>query len=69
MDSQVVSERVMDNSNYEDEEIKYVMDFKHSVRKKDLITPHDRPHWYLSNAEVQIISGRMPICQKSKVTF
>lgn len=27
----------------------------------------DRSHWYLSNAEVQINSGRLPIWQKSKV--
>lgn len=28
---------------------------------------HDRSHWYLSNAEVQISSLRLPIWQKSKV--
>lgn len=29
--------------------------------------PHERSHWYLSNAEVQISSLRLPIWQKSKV--
>ncbi|KAF5455118.1 hypothetical protein F2P56_024729, partial [Juglans regia] len=31
--------------------------------------PHERSHWYLSNAEVQISSGRLPIWQKSKICF
>ncbi|XP_018825265.1 autophagy-related protein 18g-like isoform X1 [Juglans regia] len=29
--------------------------------------PHERPHWYLSNAEVQISSVRFPIWQNSKI--
>ncbi|KAK3193933.1 hypothetical protein Dsin_025243 [Dipteronia sinensis] len=33
------------------------------------VKPHDRFHWYLSNAEVQVISGRLPIWQKSKISF
>lgn len=28
---------------------------------------HERSHWYLSNAEVQVNSGRLPIWQSSKV--
>ncbi|XP_020582265.1 autophagy-related protein 18h-like isoform X2 [Phalaenopsis equestris] len=36
--------------------------------KKSLKT-HERPHWYLSNAEVQVCSGRMPIWQKKKICF
>ncbi|KAB1203013.1 Autophagy-related protein 18g [Morella rubra] len=31
--------------------------------------PHERSHWYLSNAEVQISSGRLPIWHKSKICF
>ncbi|KAK9984095.1 hypothetical protein SO802_033620 [Lithocarpus litseifolius] len=31
--------------------------------------PHEKSHWYLSNAEVQISSGRLPIWQKSKICF
>lgn len=35
--------------------------------EKDLVKQHERSHLYLSNAEVQIRSGRIPIWQKSKV--
>lgn len=35
--------------------------------KVDSAKPHERSHWYLSNAEVQINSGRLPIWQKSKI--
>ncbi|PON66266.1 Breast carcinoma amplified sequence [Parasponia andersonii] len=31
--------------------------------------PHERSHWYLSNAEVQISDLRLPIWQKSKICF
>lgn len=34
----------------------------------DMVKPQERLHWYLSNAEVQIRSGRIPIWQKSKVS-
>lgn len=37
--------------------------------KVDSVKPHERSHWYLSNVEVQINSGRLPIWQKSKVIF
>ncbi|XP_039022436.1 autophagy-related protein 18h-like isoform X1 [Hibiscus syriacus] len=37
--------------------------------KKDLSKPQDLAHLYLSNAEVQISSGRVPIWQNSKVSF
>ncbi|XP_057960858.1 autophagy-related protein 18h isoform X2 [Malania oleifera] len=36
---------------------------------KDFVKPHERHHIYLSNAEVQISSGRIPIWQKSKIHF
>ncbi|KAL3516168.1 hypothetical protein ACH5RR_023070 [Cinchona calisaya] len=39
------------------------------VGEKDVVKPHERSHWYLSNAEVQLRSGRIPIWQKSKVYF
>ncbi|KAL1064394.1 hypothetical protein V6Z11_D13G210400 [Gossypium hirsutum] len=35
----------------------------------DLSKPQDRSHLYLSNAEVQISSGRIPVWQNSKVEF
>ncbi|XVF72503.1 hypothetical protein PTKIN_Ptkin12aG0126200 [Pterospermum kingtungense] len=31
--------------------------------------PHESFHWYLSNAEVQVNSWRLPIWQKSKISF
>ncbi|KAA8543189.1 hypothetical protein F0562_021316 [Nyssa sinensis] len=37
--------------------------------KGDAEKPHDRSHWYLSNAEVQINYGKLPIWQKSKICF
>lgn len=37
--------------------------------KTDPVNPNERSHWYLSNAEVQINSGRLPIWQKSKICF
>ncbi|XP_015875268.3 autophagy-related protein 18h [Ziziphus jujuba] len=36
---------------------------------KDLVKPHERSHLYLSNAEVHISSGRIPLWQKSKINF
>uniref|UniRef100_A0A2P2MCT1 Uncharacterized protein MANES_01G211900 n=1 Tax=Rhizophora mucronata TaxID=61149 RepID=A0A2P2MCT1_RHIMU len=33
------------------------------------VKSHEKSHWYLSNAEVQMSSGRMPIWQKSKIWF
>uniref|UniRef100_A0A5B7ARY2 Putative autophagy-related protein 18g n=2 Tax=Davidia involucrata TaxID=16924 RepID=A0A5B7ARY2_DAVIN len=37
--------------------------------KSDAVKPHERSHWYLSNSEVQINSGKLPIWQKSKIRF
>lgn len=37
--------------------------------KSDSVKPLERSHWYLSNAEVQISSGRIPIWHKSKICF
>lgn len=31
------------------------------------VKSHDRSHWYLSNAEVQVNTVRLPIWQNSKV--
>lgn len=39
------------------------------LAKTDSLKSLDRSHWYLSNAEVQINSGRLPIWQKSKMHF
>ncbi|XP_075657925.1 autophagy-related protein 18h isoform X2 [Castanea sativa] len=53
------AETVMDVSDCEDNDI----------GNKEFIKPHERSHLYLSNAEVQISSGRIPIWQKSKISF
>lgn len=36
---------------------------------KDFAKTHERSHWYLANAEVQMNCGRIPIWQKSKICF
>lgn len=46
-----------------------VVEFNDNVVQKGFVKTHGRPHWYLSNAEVQINSGRFPVWQKSKVSF
>ncbi|GKV41054.1 hypothetical protein SLEP1_g48633 [Rubroshorea leprosula] len=33
------------------------------------VKPHERSHWYFSNAEVQVNSGRSPIWKKTKISF
>nr|KAJ0185742.1 hypothetical protein LSAT_V11C900457170 [Lactuca sativa] len=37
--------------------------------KSDAVKRNDRAHWFLSNAEVQINSGRLPVWQNTKVHF
>ncbi|XVE89758.1 hypothetical protein DITRI_Ditri20bG0020600 [Diplodiscus trichospermus] len=53
------SEMIMDVSDSEDND----------AGRKDLSKPVERSHLYLSNAEVQIRSGRIPIWQNYKVSF
>ncbi|XWS57601.1 hypothetical protein CRYUN_Cryun09bG0187700 [Craigia yunnanensis] len=52
-------EMIMDVSDSEDNDAGH----------KDLSKPQDQFHLYLSNAEVQISSGRIPVWQNSKVSF
>ncbi|KAL5566171.1 hypothetical protein UlMin_029335 [Ulmus minor] len=52
-------EMVMDTSDCEDD----------YTRDKASLKPHEVSHLYLSNAEVQISSGRVPIWQNSKIYF
>ncbi|XP_019051469.1 PREDICTED: autophagy-related protein 18g-like [Nelumbo nucifera] len=68
-DRQEASETIMDSSDSEDNDVKYMMEQNTSIVGKELLKSHERPHWYLSNAEVQINSGRIPIWQKSKISF
>ncbi|CAK9152198.1 unnamed protein product, partial [Ilex paraguariensis] len=56
---QEAAETVMDTSDYEDND----------SAEKESIKSHERSHWYISNAEVQMMSGRIPIWQKSKISF
>ncbi|XWS58254.1 hypothetical protein CRYUN_Cryun08bG0018200 [Craigia yunnanensis] len=55
------------------ETLEMIMDVSYSedndAGHKDLSKPRDWSHLYLSNAEVQISSGRIPIWQNSKVSF
>lgn len=51
------SEAVMDTSDHGDNDI----------GEKGLLKPHEQSHWLLSNAEVQMRSGRIPVWQKSKI--
>lgn len=54
---QETGDLVMDSSDSED----------NHVGNKEFVKPNERSHLYLSNAEVQISTGRIPIWQKSKV--
>ncbi|KAI4349570.1 hypothetical protein L6164_010145 [Bauhinia variegata] len=50
------------------------LDVDDSVGEKKIVTcstgkPQERSHWYLSNAEVQVNFGRVPIWEKSKICF
>ncbi|XP_058083559.1 autophagy-related protein 18g-like isoform X2 [Magnolia sinica] len=68
-DRLVTTEVVMDTSDCEDNDPKSSKSFNSSAMGKDVVRTHERSHWYLSNAEVQISSGRIPIWQKSKICF
>lgn len=57
----------VDSSDCEDNEISGLASSANGNIGKELTKDPERPHWYLSNAEVQINSGRIPIWQKSKV--
>ncbi|KAI8022710.1 Autophagy-related protein 18h [Camellia lanceoleosa] len=50
---------VMDTLDYEDKD----------TVEKDLVKRHEHARWYLSNAEMQIRSRRIPIWQMSKIYF
>ncbi|PSR94788.1 Autophagy-related protein like [Actinidia chinensis var. chinensis] len=65
---QEVAETIGNNSKTNFLEISESVGGK-QLLKSDSVKPHERSHWYLSNAEVQINSGRLPIWQKSKIRF
>ncbi|XP_042491440.1 autophagy-related protein 18g-like isoform X3 [Macadamia integrifolia] len=68
-DTQEAAQIVMDNSAGDDINMNHVVDSNNSSGVKGLVKPCERPHWYLSNAEVQIYTGRIAIWQKSKISF
>lgn len=61
------AEVVMDTSDCEDNDTMYSASYKNTLEENHVVKTHEKTHWYLSNAEVQISSGRIPIWQKSKV--
>ncbi|XP_073104437.1 autophagy-related protein 18g isoform X2 [Elaeis guineensis] len=63
------AETIMDTSDCEDEETLCSMSSANSIAGKESVKSHERPNWYLSNAEVQISCGSIPIWQTSKVCF
>ncbi|KAL5796806.1 hypothetical protein ACOSQ2_001626 [Xanthoceras sorbifolium] len=71
---QDAAETVQNKSDCED---KYGMNFldindcvgRNATLKTYCVKSHDRFHWYLFNAEVHVSSGRLPIWQKSKISF
>nr|XP_029118325.1 autophagy-related protein 18h isoform X2 [Elaeis guineensis] len=63
------AETVMDTFDCEDDKTLGSMSSTNSIAGKESVKTHERPHWYLSNAEVQINSGRIPVWQKSKIYF
>ncbi|GAV89217.1 WD40 domain-containing protein/BCAS3 domain-containing protein [Cephalotus follicularis] len=74
IDRQDTAEIFQNKSGCEDKCGKDFLDISNSVNgKKSLKTysgkPHERSHWYLSNAEVQVSSGRLTIWEKSKIYF
>ncbi|KAK1258320.1 Autophagy-related protein 18h [Acorus gramineus] len=58
----------MDTSDCEDNDCKSSTSSNNSLAGKDLLKPQEKSHWYLSNAEVQISSGRLQIWLKSKIS-
>ncbi|PKA60875.1 Autophagy-related protein 18h [Apostasia shenzhenica] len=63
------TETVLDTSNCHVKRSTFPFPPNHVLSGKDFMRAHEKPHVYLSNAEVQFCSGRIPIWQKSKVCF
>ncbi|WOL12589.1 autophagy-related protein [Canna indica] len=61
------SETLMGSGNCGHNETSYTISTNSTVPRTESIS--ERSHWYLSNAEVQISSGKIPICQRSKICF
>ncbi|KAJ0054392.1 hypothetical protein Pint_01104 [Pistacia integerrima] len=73
-DRQVAAEIVQSKSDCEDNHGIDFLDINDCVggkctEKTYSVKSHERSHWYLSNAEVQVSSVRLPIWQNSKIFF
>ncbi|URE13811.1 hypothetical protein MUK42_23237 [Musa troglodytarum] len=62
------SETVLDSGDYEDNGTSYSMTTANSLSGTESVKS-ERSHWYLSNAEVHINAGKIPIWQKSEICF
>jgi hypothetical protein len=60
---------IMDTSDCEDSEQSDSTPSNCGMSGKEIMRVRERSSWYLSNAEVQINSWRIPIWQKSKVCY
>ncbi|KAI3979946.1 hypothetical protein MKX01_042600 [Papaver californicum] len=68
-DAHEVSDPVGGKSTHVDFTKKNLVESNRSSRGYFFVKPQEKQHWYLSNAEVQIGSGEIPIWQKSKISF
>ncbi|XP_064968107.1 autophagy-related protein 18g-like isoform X2 [Musa acuminata AAA Group] len=62
------SETVLDSGDCEDNGTSYSMTTANSLSGMESVKS-ERSHWYLSNAEVHISAGKIPIWQKSAICF
>ncbi|KAG6506492.1 hypothetical protein ZIOFF_031816 [Zingiber officinale] len=66
--SQQNSEKIPDPGDSEDNGTSYAMSSASGASGAESVRS-ERSHWFISNAEVQINSGKIPIWQKSKICF
>jgi hypothetical protein len=59
----------VDTSDCEESEHSDFTPSNDGIPRKDVMRVRERSSWYLSNAEVQISSWRIPIWEKSKICF
>ncbi|KAM0954276.1 putative transcription factor WD40-like family [Dioscorea sansibarensis] len=63
------AEFVMDISDCEDNDSSLLMSSNGIAAEKEFERADERHHWFLSNAEVHVNSGRIPIWQKPRICF
>ncbi|KAJ0979687.1 hypothetical protein J5N97_015161 [Dioscorea zingiberensis] len=69
LDKQQNTEFVMDTSDSEDNGTLIFTSSTGTIAGNELESTNGRQHWFLSNAEVHVNSGRIPIWQKTKICF